>query len=466
MLDMIILDAHEAELRAALTTADGSEAAAYLLFGSAEIAADPWTQAPRRRLVSRRVLSIPPEDLISASGVHVTWSSRGFVKLLKQAEQDGLIAAIVHTHPGSTAFFSEQDDRNERDLLGIVSNRSGNGHSFASVVLGGDGGIAARLWTSPGTVEPCRRVLVTGKRISLHVSKETVNAPESLDRQARLFGPMFNPTIRALRVGIVGCGGTGSPTAMMLARLGIGGLLLVDDDVIELTNLNRVHGARRSDAEARTPKVEVLAREIRSADLGVEVTTFRGWVGNAGARDALRSCDIIFGCTDDHDGRLFLNRLAYFYGIPVIDMGLRMMPAREDRPYEMAARVTVVVPGTPCLLCRGLVVPRLAAEEALRRTDPAEYERRKAEAYVMGGGDPAPAVITFTTETACMAINELLQALTLFRGGEGMKPERRRRFDTVDDRSTTVKPRIECEICAGTGVWGLGDVEPFLHRMG
>ncbi|GJD34007.1 ThiF family adenylyltransferase [Methylobacterium aerolatum] len=466
MLDLIMLDVHETELRALLATEDGAEASAYVLLATADIAADPWTGAARRRLVTRAVLPVPEEDRISASPVHVTWSTRGFVRLLKQAERDGLIPAIVHTHPGSTAFFSEQDDRNERDLFQIVANRSGDCRSFASIVMGGDGSVVGRLWKAPDHAQRCERVLVTGKRLAVHASEEAGGIPDSLDRQARLFGASFNPAIRALRVGIVGCGGTGSPTAMLLARLGIGHLLLVDDDVVEVTNLNRVHGARRSDAEAAVLKVDVLSREIEAAGLGVAVARFKGWVGDPGVRDALRSCDLLFGCTDDHDGRLFLNRFAYFYGVPVIDMGLRVLPAAEDRPYEMGARVTVLTPGTTCLLCRGLVDPRIASEEALRRTDPAEYERRKAEAYVTGGGDPAPAVVTFTTETACMGVNEFLQALTGFRGPGGMKDERRRRFETCEDRANKARPRPECEVCAGPGVWGLADVEPFLHRFG
>lgn len=465
MLDMILLEEHEAELRALLATADGAEASAYVLLGKADVAADPWTGKARQRLISHKVVPVPAEDRISASGVHVTWSTRSFVRLLKQAEESGLTLGIVHTHPGSHAFFSDQDDRNETELLRIVTNRSGAGHGFASIVLGGDGSVCARLWTSPSKSTLCERIMVSGRRLVFH--GVTALADDAmLDRQARLFGTSFNPIVRGLRIGVIGCGGTGSPTAMMLARLGVGGLLLVDDDVIELTNLNRVHGSRRSDAEAARAKVDVLAREIREADLGVEVATFKGWVGDARARDALRSCDVVFGCTDDHDGRLFLNRLAYFYGIPVIDMGVRIIPASKDRPYEMAGRVTLVTPGAPCLLCRGLVNPVRAREEALKRTDPDEYDRRKAEAYIAGGGDPAPVVVTFTTETACMAINELLQGLTAFRRDGGMKTERRRRFDMVEDRSSTCASRAECELCANDTIWGRADVTPFLHRIG
>ena len=222
-----------------------------------------------------------------------------------------------------------------------------------------------------------------------------------------------------------------------------------------------------TDVDVGSPKVAVMAREIGLMGTGTKVATHRGWVGDMAARDALKSCDVVFGCTDDHDGRLFLNRFAHFYGIPVLDTGLRMVAREGASDYAMVGRVTLVAPGTPCLLCRDIVDPAIAAEEALQRSSPEEYEMQASERYVSGANNPAPAVVTFTTETACMAINELLQGLTGFRGGsEGMKTERRRRFDLVEDRSIACLPRSECEICAGDNIRGLADAEPFLHRMG
>jgi hypothetical protein len=214
-------------------------------------------------------------------------------------------------------------------------------------------------------------------------------------------------------------------------------------------------------------KVDVLAREIAEMGLGVRVVPVKRWIGHPACRDALKSCDVIFGCTDDHDGRLLLNRFAYFYLIPVIDMGLAIEPEPLGGGVrELSGRCTVLGAGGPCLLCRGIADPVMAREEDLRRRDPQEYERRKREAYVRGGGNPAPAVVTFTTATASMAIDELLQGLSNFRGGDGWAWQRVRRFDLMRDRLPGALENSDCSICGDSAYWGLGDVDPFLDRIG
>lgn len=64
------------------------------------------------------------------------------MRLVADALAGGLAPAIVHTHPGSTAFFSEQDDANEAKLArtAVVTGVRG----LASIVLGGGGLIRAR----------------------------------------------------------------------------------------------------------------------------------------------------------------------------------------------------------------------------------------------------------------------------------------------------------------------------------
>jgi molybdopterin/thiamine biosynthesis adenylyltransferase len=210
-------------------------------------------------------------------------------------------------------------------------------------------------------------------------------------------------------------------------------------------------------------KAEVLAAEIARLGLGARAVSIKGWVSDARARDALKSCDVIFCCTDDHSGRLFLNRLAYFYLIPVIDVGLAMALATPPATgmADISARVTVLLPPEACLMCRRAVDLDIAAEEDLRRQNPVEYDRRKREAYVRGEGNPNPAVVTFTTEVACMALNELLNRIVAFRR-RNMGSELRRRFLFCEDRSTTASCKPACPVCGTSDVWGMGDVDPFL----
>jgi hypothetical protein len=59
------------------------------------------------------------------------------------------------------------------------------------------------------------------------------------------FGKPFNQMLQSLRVAVIGLGGTGSPVATLLARSGVGELVLIDGDRLEASNLNRVRGYRR-----------------------------------------------------------------------------------------------------------------------------------------------------------------------------------------------------------------------------
>jgi len=467
LVDLTLQERHLETLRGLVLNGEGIEAAAYLLCGESRIASDPWERRCRRRLVSYAALPIPAEDAVSASEEHVTWSTASFVRLLKRAKEDSLIVGIVHVHPRGPAAFSPQDDRNERELLRLARNRNGEGAALLSVLLTGAGEFRARLWPDlhgPINADPVR---IVGRRLTFQGAPTLAHDLDAFARQALAFGPEMTANLRRMRMGVVGCGGTGSATAMLLARLGVGQLVLFDDDLVEVTNLNRLHGARRADADAMRPKVEVVAREIAELGLGTRVVPVRGWIGDPRCRDALKACDVIFGCTDDHDGRLFLNRLAYFYLIPVLDMGLAIDPAPDGSVLgDLTGRVTVLTPGAPCLLCRGIVDPVAARDEELRRRNPAEYERRKREAYVRGGGNPAPAVVTFTTATACLAVDELLQGLVGFRGPDGWAWQRSRRFDLLQDRRPGATQDPHCPICVETTYWGRGDIEPFLDRIG
>lgn len=456
-LDLILLDPHEAQIRSLLTTGAGSERSAYMLFGIADIQVDPWTYQPRRRLVSHHFDAIGGDELVSASARHVTWQTDGFMRLLNEAMVKGLVPALVHTHPKGQAKFSEQDDRNEAELARTALLKGMPG--LISLVIAEHGDIAARIWTKTEKADDIGRILHVGPRLHLSGLKET--PADFLDRQVRLFGKETSRQVAGFRCGIAGGGATGSAVLPLLLRLGVQKAVQFDKDIVDETNLNRLHGARRSDVDAELPKTAIHARTVEETGLGMKLVTVDDWAGHPRTWDALKACDVIFCCTDDHAGRLFLNRFARFYGIPVIDVGLAMQ-RRTNKAYDLFARVSTLVPGHPCLLCGGYVDPRRAREEGMRRDDPGAYERLKEEAYVLGEGDPSPAVVTFTTEAAAMAVNEWLAGVTGLAGEAGMVATRMRRFHARDERRPFVESQPDCPCCNQPATLGRADMQPFL----
>ncbi len=92
-------------------------------------------------------------------------------------------------------------------------------------------------------------------------------------------------------------------------------------------------------------------------------------------------------------------------------------------------------------------------------------ELLKEEAYVLGEGDPSPAVVTFTTEAATMAVNEWLAGVTGLAGVDGMVPTRMRRFHARDERRPLVEPQPDCPCCNQAETLGRGDMQPFLDTV-
>lgn len=458
---------HLDALRAHLLRPDGAEHVAYVFCTIADILADPWDRQAHRKFLSVQVVPVPDDQVVELTPNLVTWQTATFLSALKKCDSAQQFVAIVHSHPGGEQDFSDQDNRNELDLAELAVKRFGPDTPILSIVMTPDGGLFGRIWLhpNPNGHAPLRMIRVIGNEFQLHYPRRgDAISPAAFQRQALAFGQALNEDLAALRVGIIGCGGTGSAVAMLLARLGVGQIVVIDNDIVDRTNLNRLHGARQADADAMTPKVNVVARAVSELGLGIRIVPIEAWVGDPGCRNALRSCDLIFGCTDDNEGRVFLNRLAYFYLIPVIDLGLAIDVSRSEPPEIncLDGRVTVLAPPHACLSCRGVIDYVAARDEALRRRSPSEYARQKAEAYVAGEGNPRPAVVTFTTEVASMAVNEMLHRLQGFRGMNGSVAQRVRKFHLGEDFRPGCRPAEGCRVCGGSTVWGRGDVDPFL----
>lgn len=180
-----------------------------------------------------------------------------------------------------------------------------------------------------------------------------------LDRQSFL-GEKSDLVLRRSRVGIVGLGGGGSHIAQQLGHLGVGEFVLIDPDIVEDTNLNRLVGATQQDVADRSNKVSVAARVIAGVNPSAQI-----WTGTSQwqmCAAALRSCDVIFGCVDSISEREQLEAAARRYLIPYLDLGMDVHWVGDG--FVVGGQVALSMPKGPCLRCMGIVDDRSLALEA------------------------------------------------------------------------------------------------------
>lgn len=119
---------------------------------------------------------------------------------------------------------------------------------------------------------------------------------------------------------VAGVGALGNEVAKDLALLGAGKLLLVDPDRVEASNLSRSVLFR--DGDVGRPKVRAAARALRSLNPGVEVEPLEGDLRWDLGLGTLRRCGLAFGCVDNREARLALNRMCRAAGVPWVNGGL------------------------------------------------------------------------------------------------------------------------------------------------
>jgi molybdopterin/thiamine biosynthesis adenylyltransferase len=274
---------------------------------------------------------------------------------------------------------------------------------------------------------------------------------EIYDRQIRVFGREGQQILQGLTVGIVGAGGIGSLLFLLLVRLGVGRLILLDPDVVELSNLNRLAGATLEDAAQHRPKVDVLARYAARINPAVTVIPLQKSILEEEARERLKDCDAVFGCTDNQSSRWILNQWAVEHLVSYFDTGTGIKARPNETIEHAGGQVRVVIPGLGCLNCIGGIKIDIAQQEMLP-----ESERNIAiqRHYIEGADVKAPAVASLNGVIANLAVTEFLAFVT------GFRPVRR--FVGYDFLSATVLPYTfprdpNCFTCSSVGSLALGD---------
>lgn len=200
------------------------------------------------------------------------------------------------------------------------------------------------------------------------------------------------------RVLVAGAGAIGNEVVKLLALLGVGHVLIVDFDMVELSNLTRSVLFRESDIGR--PKADVAAERARELNPDIEVRSAQGDLEFGIGLGVYRAMDVVLGCLDSIQARLALNRACARVGVPWINGGI------EDTVAEVALYGGVEAACYECAL------------------SPAMWERRNQRFSCSGLQTDVPEIKMPTTATvaslaAAYMVNEAL--FLLHRAPDGAK---------------------------------------------
>jgi len=140
---------------------------------------------------------------------------------------------------------------------------------------------------------------------------------------------------------VVGAGGLGSPAALYLGAAGVGRLGIVDDDLVDESNLQRQ--VLHSTAALGEPKVASAERRVRGLNPDVEVVAYRERLSSENVDRILdEGWEVIVDGADNFPTRYLLNDASVWHGIPVVHGSI----------FRFEGQATVFSPGAgPCYRC-------------------------------------------------------------------------------------------------------------------
>jgi hypothetical protein len=436
---------HYQQIKEHLFPGDHKEAVAVALCGRSV-----WKG--NHTLLANDVLIIPYEICLERRGDFVHWPTEIIIPLIERAKAKGMAILKIHCHPGGGEFFSDYDTESDLSLFTGIHSWLDDGLPHASCIMLSDGRIFGRFINKEIQFEKADQILIAGSTIfNWHYTRQSFINDEIQIRNHQAFGKKTVSILNKMKVGIVGCSGTGSPVIEQLKRYGVGDFVLVDPDHMDKVNLNRIINSTLKDAENKMPKVEVMKRSINEAGFKANIKTFNSHVTTHEIIKELAECDILFSCVDGAEGRHVLNLISTFYLLPFFDLGVKLDADGEGGIDNIFGSVHYVQPAGSSLLSRKqYTIERLLAE-GIKRTNPG---------YLAKANESNPAVISINMQVASTAINDFLNRIHPFRN--------------VDNEAVSLIRIIFGELymeyqydelpCSFFSLYvGLGDIEPLLN---
>ena len=317
------------------------------------------TGATRSTALLRGV--IPPEEGDRFVHGNATVTGDYILRAAEIAQKDECGLVLLHSHPGANSWqsMSRPDHDTETSYAYLV--REVTGQPLVGMTLATSNNTwSARQWDvgmgSQVSCRHCTNVRVIGERLAVSWNDELRPPPKWNERQVRsvsAWGEHCQADLARRRILVVGAGSVGLDVILRLAASGICQFTVMDFDLVQTYNLDRLIGATRRDARLKRPKTHVAHREAtRAATAGnsqIDISN-HSICEPEGMKLALDH-DIIFCCVDKPWPRAVLNAMAYTDLIPVIDGGIRIDTLPDGRMRNAIWRSHVIRPDRPCMSC-------------------------------------------------------------------------------------------------------------------
>ena len=400
---------HHKKIQEHLFPGDGLEASAIML-------CNQGTGVRHQRLIVAEILYLPHQRCVRQRN-SIIWPFSDYLpaEKISDVDQNGQSIVTIHSHPQGHGRFSKIDDQNDRELFKSANHWFNDGRLNGSAIMLPNGKVTARSVNTNGEFQNIEAVIVVGDNIQIWKSKNQGRLAAYEQKLAQTFGTGTLELLRTLRVGVVGCSGTGSIIIELLARNCVQDLVLIDHDVVEAKNLNRIVNSTRKAVDKKQSKVEAISDAIHAMGLDTKVKAIQGQTDSRKVVQALADCDIIFGCTDTAYGRYHLDCLASAYLIPYFDVGVNLEANGVGGVSAADAVSHYVHPEGDSLLSRSAYNMDQVTAELWYRNDRETYEQRYRAGYLIEVGDEQPAVISLNMQAACMAFNDFLDRIHRFR---------------------------------------------------
>ena len=282
---------------------------------------------------------------------------------LKSPAEEGCGLVLLHSHPGASGWqaMSPADRDAEASYANLAREFTGLplvGMTFAT----GDATWSARHWNiGVGKEVDCTHsmnVRVVGDRLTVSWNDALAPHPPATNRQIRTvnaWGELCQADLARRRILVVGAGSVGLDIIVRLAASGVRNITIMDFDIVETHNLDRLIGATRRDARLRRLKTHVAHREAMraatAATPNIEVLNLS--ICEPDGLKAALDHDLVLACVDRPWPRAVLNAMAYSDLIPVIDGGIAIDTFPDGSMRNATWRSHVIRPQRPCMSCNG-----------------------------------------------------------------------------------------------------------------